>query len=51
MGALHAGLNMTAIALYSGSWLLEDGRPRAVSAAGVSLLVLKQAGRVYVLAA
>lgn len=108
VGAVHAGLNLTAIALYTGSWLrrrnspgagaalavaggvvlacagylgghlayalgvgidtnafqtgpvdwqtvaseadVEDGRPHAVSAAGVSLLILKQAGRIHVLA-
>ncbi|MDQ2723922.1 MAG: Rieske (2Fe-2S) protein, partial [Actinomycetota bacterium] len=108
VGALHAGLNLTAVALYTGSWLsrrktsgagvmlavagvavmaaagylgghlsyaqgvgidtnafqtgpgdwqavasaadIDDERPYAVSAAGVSLLVVKQAGRVHVLA-
>lgn len=108
VGALHAGLNLTAIALYGGSWLyrrqstgpgvalalaggvvmtcagylgghlayalgvgidtnafqtgpkawqavgseaeLEDGHPHAVSAAGVSLLILKQGEQVYVIA-
>lgn len=108
VGAVHAGLNLTAIALYAGSWWarrkstgagaglalaggvvvacagylgghlayalgvgvdtnafqtgpgqwqdiaseadLEDGQPRAVPAAGVSLLVLKQTGRIHVLA-
>ncbi|PZS39878.1 MAG: (2Fe-2S)-binding protein [Pseudonocardiales bacterium] len=108
VGVLHAGLNLTAIALYTGSWLcrrksagagvvlalaggvvvacaghlgghlayalgvgidtnafqtgpgqwqavaseteVEEGSPRAVPAAGVSLLILKQAGKIYVLA-
>jgi len=108
VGALHAGLNLTAVALYTGSWLarrksggagvalavaggtfmaaagylgghlsyaqgvgidtnafqtgpaewqavaseaeIDDGRPHAVSAAGVSLLMFKQAGQVHVLA-
>ncbi|MGI8450603.1 MAG: Rieske 2Fe-2S domain-containing protein, partial [Streptosporangiaceae bacterium] len=108
VGALHAGLNLTAIALYTGSWVcrrkpasagvvlalaggvvvacagylgghlayalgvgidtnafqtgpgqwqtvtsedqLEDGHPQAVSAAGVSLLILKQGGQIHVLA-
>ncbi len=108
VGALHAGLNLTAVALYTGSWLsrqktsgagvvlavaggavmaaagylgghlsyaqgvgidtnafqtgpgdwqavasaadIDDESPYAVSAAGVSLLVVKQAGRVHVLA-
>jgi len=107
VGALHAGLNLTAIGCYAGSWLYRrratgagpalavaggaamavagflgghlsyalgvgidtnafqtgptewqavadevdiiEGRPRAVSAAGVSLLVVKQGGRIYVL--
>lgn len=108
VGALHAGLNLTALGLYSGSWLarrrstgggtalavvggvvlagagylgghlayalgvgidtnafqtgpgqwqavaaeadVDDERPHAVSAGGVSLLVLKQNGRIHVLA-
>lgn len=108
VGALHAGLNLTAVALYTGSWLsrrtstrggaalalaggavmagagylgghlayalgvgvdtnafqtgpsqwqaiaseaeVADGHPHAVSVAGVSLLVLKQAGQIHVLA-
>lgn len=110
VGALHAGLNLSAMALYAGSWWarrnsagagagvalavaggivlscagylgghlayalgvgvdtnafqtgpgqwhdvadetqLDDGQPHAVSAAGVSLLVLKQAGQIHVLA-
>lgn len=108
VGTLHAGLNLTAVALYTGSWLarpkstgagtalamaggvvlacagylgghlayalgvgidtnafqtgpkqwqtvaaeaeLEAGLPHAVTAAGVSLLVLKQDGRIHVLA-
>jgi len=108
VGAVHAGLNLAALALYGGSWirrrklggagtllalaggvlmgvagylgghlayglgvgtdtnafqtgpqewqpvcdetLVKDGAPHAVSAAGVSLLVLEQEGRVHVLA-
>lgn len=108
VGVVHAGLNLTAIALYTGSWLcrrkssaagpalalaggvvvacagylgghlayalgvgidtnafqtgpgqwqtvasetaVDDGQPHAVSAAGVSLLIVKQAGRIHVLA-
>lgn len=108
VGALHAGLNLTAVALYTGSWVsrrtsrrrgtalsmaggavlacagylgghlayalgvgidtnafqtgpaqwqtvaaeadLDDGQPQAVSAAGVSLLILKREDRIHVLA-
>lgn len=107
VGALHAGLNLTAVALYGASWVrrrsgpgrgaalalagsaavaaagylgghltyalgvgvdtnafqtgptdwqavvaeatVKDGRPHAVSAAGISLLVIERAGRIHVL--